>query len=142
MRTAQGHVDPSARDNQGSSILHHHSDQVGRTWQIVLFSQATALSIKKRKSKIFEDKCAAGTRCAFLLTLCCQSPADSLAWKTQSVDADGLSQPVFSRRLTLRRLPQPGSIQHQGTALHGEVLMTSLLPQLPSCFSHFVYRYM
>lgn len=75
MRTSQGHVDPSARDNQGSSILHHHSDQVGRTWQIVLFSQATALSIKEQKSKTFEDKCRAGTCSAFLFTLVSPKPS-------------------------------------------------------------------
>lgn len=141
MRTAQGHVDPSARENQGSSIPHHHLDQVGRTWQIVLFSQATALSIKKQNKKPLKISVEQGLVVPSCLPLCCQSPAESPAWKRQSIDTDGFSQPVFSRRLTLRRFPQPGSIQHQGTTLHRKVLMTSLLPQLASCFSHFVYRY-
>lgn len=141
MRTSQGHVDPSARDNQGSSILHHHSDQVGRTWQIVLFNWATALSIKKQKSKTFEDKCRAGTCRAFLLTLvlpkpsresCVEKAINRYRWDfTTCVLKETHSQEVSPAW----KYPTPGDNPAQKSPY--DLTASSVL----SRFFQFVYRY-
>lgn len=128
-------MDLSARVNQGSSSLHHHSGQVGRTWQIVLFSQATLLSLKEQKSRTFEGRYRTGTCPAFLLTLVLPRPSRESCTKKTINEYRWVSTTCVLKETHCQEVSPSWKYPTHRAIPHGKVLMTFLLPQLLYCLS-------
>lgn len=100
MRTSPGHVDPSARDNQGSSILPPLS-QVGRTWQVSYSARQLPINKRAKNQNTLKISVEQGLVLFLTVTLSnLKSPAESLVWERQSIDTDGFLTCVLKGSLS------------------------------------------